>query len=1176
MISLLARIVRTRRTILAAAAVAAALVLIPGAAASADTGLPVTASSAAAAGAHTAWTIPDIGSGDTAAQDEAARNAVANSPTRTLNRWGESSASFHTKFDGFIGTQLQEIGTRGIYQGGAMTAGNIAYKITSEMTQFAVGLNIIDGMGNAIDGVVQVMLKALIGVTGATGGGILFATLALFVVILAIWRNARMGIARMAREVGALILIIAIVFGVGATALNHKPGTGNTYNPAPATPGWFIKGINDGITNLAAAPAKVFVDGVEGAVWGEEIEGGLDGTGALGGGLGCSAYSKALKTSFANSVTTSTPSSSSLVAIASVTDSLWDSTGLYAWAKTQLGYNNPFAAKVYCRLLDLKTASVAGGGAAYVTWIASANTYGAKSALNKAIVTDASVRAPFAQSSVEHMTASMVAWAACKPTKFSNGRFTWAWEKEWTKFNGGHEELPANPRGWTLGDYDANEACQKWWVGTTAAGDTDSDAGTRITGVPKMFYVKGDAGWISDRTQAADPAVRDYLTALTGINPWGGTMGVFSYAAGAGLTMVAFGFIDIVVIVAKLFAAMFILSMWFVLVGAMFRPAAMKDRLVKTANKFLGTVVFAAMTTLILTFVVVFTRALIRMGIDMWGAGTVGSMIWAGLAPVLALVLVHILFVKVFKLPSPVSLQGAQAWGKSGMSGAIGAGVGAGVGSYLGSRMGDMAKGAARSAGGNLLNKVSGGRLGTTTGGARSSMTPVGKNGTVNEELAARVDAGEELTKKEQKLWDKQTSAEQAKVDARNAQIAQEKAVEQRGIDKADLRSARREFREEFGVAAPGDLLGATVLGAAGAASAVKRKAAASASRLADRVGLSALTGELATRRATRAAAVAARQMDAAARREARAGITGAAAASVATVGAQTAQLMDGATGAAKRAAWGAPALVGGTAALTANVAGARAMGAAAQLEVVPQVDVTPVVDQADVIVGPSRTGGPAVQVAGARVQVNAPAGAIAGNVRAAGAPQARVGAAKVNVNPATIRNAPPVIVPGPQAGSAVRAAAAVVSAPANAAHAARKAAWKVEDGARAKGADIVNSRKIVAARADAAIVRGAVQNGLDSVRQSDVYKDAEKVAQRTAKVIAKGTHAAATGAAAVGHRKQNNAAVLGAYRARKDAQAAAVHAAQQTAQRAAAAAARMSGGGNTPGGPAAEPKDNG
>lgn len=425
MISLLARIVRTRRTILAAAAIATALVLIPGAAATADTGLPVTAP-AAAGPTHTAWTIPDIGSGDTAEQDDATRNAVANSPTRTLNRWGESSASFHTKFDGFIGTQLQEVGTRGIYQGGAMTAGNIAYKITSEMTQFAVGLNIIDGMGNAIDGVVQVMLKALIGVTGAAGGGILFATLALIVVILAIWRNARMGVARMAREVGALILIIAIVFGVGATALNHKPGTGNTYNPAPATPGWFIKGINDGITNLAAAPAKVFVDGVEGAVWGDEIEGGLDGAGALGGGLGCAAYSQALKTSFASSVTTGTPGSASLVSIASVTDSLWDSTGLYAWAKTQLGYNNPYAAKVYCRLLDMKTSSVAGGGAAYITWVAAANTYGAKSALNKAIVGDASTRAPFAQSSVDHMTASMVAWAACKPTGFSSGRFTWA------------------------------------------------------------------------------------------------------------------------------------------------------------------------------------------------------------------------------------------------------------------------------------------------------------------------------------------------------------------------------------------------------------------------------------------------------------------------------------------------------------------------------------------------------------------------------------------------------------------------------------------------------------------------------------------------------------------------------------------------------------------------------
>ena len=153
----------------------------------------------------------------------------------------------------------------------------------------------------------------------------------------------------------------------------------------------------------------------------------------------------------------------------------------------------------------------------------------------------------------------------------------------------------------------ANEECQKWWEATSSTG-----AGGAATGgqdIPDIFDVKGDSGWIAESTSGANgsASVRDFLFGITGVNPWGGTTGFLSYAVGSFLTMVAFGFIDIVVIVAKLFTAMFILSLWFVLIGAMFRPSEMKDRLAKTFNKFLGTAVFAAMTTMIPTSAIVFT-----------------------------------------------------------------------------------------------------------------------------------------------------------------------------------------------------------------------------------------------------------------------------------------------------------------------------------------------------------------------------------------------------------------------------------------------------------------------------------------------------------------------------------------------------------------------------------------
>lgn len=1172
---LLRRLTGKRNTLIGAALVALILMFAPvNAAAAAQT--PTPASVTAAGGAVEAnWTIPDIGSPPSESEaNKAASNVIENTPNRTLNRWGDAANGFHTKFDGFVGTQLAEMAQRNMLQGGAMAGANSAMKWMSGYTQFAASLNVIDGMGSAMDGIVKTMLGALIGTAGNVGTAVLLGLIGMLCVMIAIWRNARAGMARMAREVGAVVVIIAIVFGVGVSALNHNPGQ-DGYNPSPLSPGWLVKGVNDSITTLTAAPAKAFVDSVETAVWGEEP--GVD----LSNGLGCSAYTQAMKTAFDDAVATGTSSTKSMKTIAQVTDSMWDSTGLYVWTKTQAGYDNPYAAKVYCRILDFRDA--APGTAAYTTWVAAANTYrsAAGTAMSNNIRNDAPVRAAFAPSGSADTMASIVAWAACKPTGFSGGRFHWQWEKGWQGFRGGIEHA-GRMDGYEMTASNADSECQKWW--DAAAGDD----------IPDIFDVKGEGGWISDRSAAAAEAddVRDFLTAVTGVNPWGGFTGVMSYAAGAYLTLGAFLVIDTIVVVAKLFAAMFILSLWFVLIGAMFRPSEMKDRLAKTFNKFLGTAVFAALTTLILTFVIVFARALIRVGIDLWGAGSIMSMLWSGLAPVLALVLVHVMFTKVFKLPSPVSLRGAQAWGKAGMSGAVGNAVGAGVGSYMGSRLGTMAKGAAKAAGSGMLNKVSGGRIGRPVG-ARSQMQPAGAK-TTAESIAARVDAGEKLTAKEQKLLDKTTAAEEfektkrewqlaAETEQAGKKIARQEERDAKRADRADLRSARREFRAEHGVAAPGDLAGALAVAASGVVTAVRDRAGQATSTVAAKTGVTAVSGELARRRAVRRDAVAARKADAATRRAMRGQVTGRSAVQAGSALSATSAAMGTAAGAATRAGWGVTTSAFGPAADAARKAAAGAAGSAAAQMVsmmggagaaaalaaaagasrrrdvgarpvvgqeAPAVAVVPETPVTEVAVTPI-----SVDVS---VQLPMPNGAGAVKITPAHvhAPSLPVGAVR-RTPPA--RNIP-VAQAREQASAAVKRVAAAVDGPAAASHAVRQQAWKTADAGRAKVTEVANSKRVVGARADAAIVRGMVRNGADTVRQSDLFRDSEAVAKRTAQVVAKSAQAAVEGARLVAERKQNNAEVLAQYRARRDA-----------AAQASTPAVRMEGdGGNTPATPKA------
>lgn len=1396
MISFIRRIAGSRRTLIGAATVALMLVLAPASAATAADVVPASAP-AQGTSVYTGYTIPDDDVPSDTEVNERTKNYVAGTTFRTLNRWGDAANSFTTKFDGFIGTQLADIAERNMIQGTWMKLGNFSMSVTSEVTQFAVNLDIINGIGAALDNIVKVMLNALIGVTGTVGTGILFGIIALLAVLLAIWRNYRGGMARMAREAGAVIVLVAIVFGIGSNALNYDPGDGDTYTPAPASPGWFVKGINDGITNLTALPAKSFVDGVDSSGWGSNLS-----ENAMGGGLGCTEYTSAMSQLFNNGVSATTTSSKAQLAIAQVTDSLWDSTGLYVWAMTQGGYNNPYAAKVYCRILDFRNGATPGSNA-YITYVAALNGgYGASgTALNSAIRTDAALRAPFAPSSTDNTMASIVAWAACKPTGFSGGRFNWAWENGWTGFVGG-----TGTSTFTMDSSNANSECQKWWEATSPTNSSGDATGGQD--IPDIFDIKGDAGWISEHTAGASASVRDFLFGVTGVNPWGGTTGVYAYAAGATLTMLAFLFIDGVVIVAKLFAAMFILSLWFVLIGAMFRPSEMKDRLGKTFNKFLGTAVFAALATLILTFVIVFTRALIGMGIQIWGAGSIGSMLWSGMAPVLTLVLVHIMFTKVFKLPSPVSLRGAQAWSKSGMSGALGAGVGAGVGSYLGTRLGSAAKGAAKRAGSSVVNaglsKVSGGRLGGA--GSRSSMAPASKKPNAAEQIAeaatARAAAGETLTRKEQKTVDTATAAAEMEKSKRDWEIANDQAAKQKTADRADLRSARREYRAETGEAAPGDFLGAAAVGVAGIAAKATKGSKKAAVAVSDKTGLTALRSELRARRTARAEATAARKADVATRKASRKSITGTAAAGVGEAAAAASTVIGGAAGVAKRAAWGVTGVVapiaaaapgvataaatgaaasqtvsmmggaGGAAALAAAaaatisamprraesspadaladgvapevtaarrgpvvvdappalatpavdvkapevkgaaaaaalledvadqkpvvrtgpvagldakslptpaptpapvvapkrdgapavpptsspaaaakndgapvvlpasgaaaalkqdgvpaglptaargpVANVTAPGAAKQPEarpaqvtdpvvtraaqpvvaertaavtdprtpsavtdvVVPQVQATPVVQRTNVTVTP--TGAPVARaVAGPVKRVNVPAGSTVGDVRtlntargaAVGAPVAKVTPARIQqaAKPTTVTGAPRDVTRGgspAQIESAVTPAvnrvANVLNAPAAGVQAVRQKVWKAQDAAATKTSQIIGSKAVQTAVNDARVARAAIGVGAEKVRDTATFQKAEKAAERTAKVIAKGASSAAAGARAVGSRKANNAAVLGEYRQRRAAAAEALAAAQVATQKA-ADAALVEGKGNTP-----------
>jgi hypothetical protein len=116
--------------------------------------------------------------------------------------------------------------------------------------------------------------------------------------------------------------------------------------------------------------------------------------------------------------------------------------------------------------------------------------------------------------------------------------------------------------------------------------------------------------------------------------------------------------------------------------------------------------VFSFGISLILSLIAVITKLLIDVGNGLGGPGNPVTLLWAGAAPIIALVVLHHIFTKVLKMPSPISPAGALAWGTAGGA------AGAAIGSSLVNRAQNRAKGAAMQAARGGLHKATGGRLG--------------------------------------------------------------------------------------------------------------------------------------------------------------------------------------------------------------------------------------------------------------------------------------------------------------------------------------------------------------------------------------------------------------------------------------------------------------------------------
>lgn len=601
---------------------------------------------------------------------EAKAQRAANSKLLLLNRWRDATANFQNKYDMWAIGDLMNAASRTMIQGNIMAVGNGLWTVSQWVADLAINLEPINILGYQMDKVGATLGQAMLNPTS----GVALIPLILVVVTLlwmfGSWRKAGPGgssvlFKRMAGLVATISVFTVMVVGAQASTSdaqgNYKPGVGS--------PGWVVTVANDALSTAASVPAGAVLSVVR-----SETQGTLDNsitTGTSNANL-CGETVKYIDGRYLSSVGDSaiqTPQ----IALVQTMDSMWRTTGLQTWKSAQLGTSS-YADASYCHLLEYWTQTPASAALMFK------NATGIPASSNK----DTGQLVWTAQGG-EQVQRMMVGWAACEPADRASG--TWKLRSGWDKLSG-----------------IAADECQKWW--NKKPTDKEFEGGFSVG------YGMSDIDTKTENVTTNKDGVVDYLASLNGANAAGQVFPLIMYALSALIMMIVFFGMAIAVVIAKLFVVLGTITILPILILSLFRANGF-EQLGAATKQFIGSMMFAALALVLLSVVVLTTYIMVQFGNNAFGAGSVMALGWAGAAPVLSIVALNMVFKKVLKMPSPMSMKGAMAYGLA--SGAAGGAVGGFVGGRMMRSAAERAgRDAMRGAGSSALHKVSGGRMGTT------------------------------------------------------------------------------------------------------------------------------------------------------------------------------------------------------------------------------------------------------------------------------------------------------------------------------------------------------------------------------------------------------------------------------------------------------------------------------
>ncbi len=588
-----------------------------------------------------------------------------------VNRWTQGM-SLHSRLHGSFWKDTGEKLQRDVQMQAMFGFGNAIMSGTAGMVEGATAFCPLDTFGGVADGAAKSIGTAITVSNNSIVLTTILSATALVVLFSLFRQGGQPGAVRSLLAKALIIAAMGVMVAGASQTTGGEPG-GGEFKPGTGSPGWIAQTVDSTISQLAAKPAAALSTQLYDSnnilsvtpsrnAAGEPVE---------PTPLSCASYVRSLHEQYRSSYGTATDADTPAMAPASLS-TMWEMTGLRSWTVAQTGAQNGHGQYMYCRILESNvSAPVDAPNAGANRDSGNVQTTPATVRQTLASVTDGrddttvgdgfdetisteALRSLALQSSDDNKKRdrAYVGWATCRlvdnnPLNFDNPN---GWQ-----INGSRQQLIDNFDG-----SQASSECHKLFNQPDYSGD----------------YFDWDEA--DDHIKSADltPGARDFLRTLHGTSNSSGIAAAFIYVLAAFCIGAVFGGMAIAIFVAKLATLGISLSIFFILAWLLL-PASDATKLGKVAKVYLGLSLFAFGAQVILSIIVLMTMVFITIGMAI-SANTIVQMVWAGGAPIVAVLSLHLLF-KQLKVPSPMTPSGAMSYGRMAVSGGLGAAAGAGA-----------------------------------------------------------------------------------------------------------------------------------------------------------------------------------------------------------------------------------------------------------------------------------------------------------------------------------------------------------------------------------------------------------------------------------------------------------------------------------------------------------------